>query len=49
VDAPSHAAGSFEASWDLRDGRGDRVSAGIYFVRYRSVFGSSAERVVVLR
>jgi len=49
VDAPSHAAGQFEASWNLRDDRGARVSAGIYFVRYHSVSGTSAERVVVLR
>ena len=49
VDALSHAAGHFEASWNLRDSRGVRVPAGIYFVRYGSVSGSSAERVVVLR
>jgi hypothetical protein len=49
VDAPAHAAGQFEASWNLRDDRGGRVPAGIYFVRYQSMAGASAERVVVLR
>jgi hypothetical protein len=49
VSDPRHPAGRFEASWDLRDDRGARVSAGTYFVRLEGASGIATDRVVVLR
>jgi YVTN family beta-propeller protein len=44
-----HPSGSFLQSWDLRDAAGQRVSAGLYFVRLTTPDGSAAQRVVVVR
>jgi YVTN family beta-propeller protein len=49
VDEPDHPAGGFEAVWDLRDGRGHRVSNGIYFVRFSGSGGSTVRRLAVVR
>jgi hypothetical protein len=45
----SVAAGPSEHVWDLRDGRGRRVSAGVYFVRLATREATARERIVVLR
>jgi len=49
VDVADQPPGAFEASWDLRDGAGRRVSSGIYFVRFARSEGASVRRVTVLR
>jgi YVTN family beta-propeller protein len=49
LDEPDHAAGGFEAVWDLRDGRGRRVSNGVYFVRFSGSGGSTVRRLAVVR
>jgi hypothetical protein len=42
-------SGSFLASWNLRDARGARVGAGIYFIRLGSSSFTRTERIVVIR
>ena len=49
VDRHDGETGRFEQRWDLMDGTGRRVSAGVYFVRLTTSQGSAGERVVVLR
>ncbi len=43
-DAP---AGTHELAWDLRDGRGSRVAAGVYFVRLEAAGVTLRRRVIV--
>lgn len=43
------AAGTHEASWDLRDGAGSRVAVGVYFVRLESGARVAQRRLVVVR
>lgn len=42
-------AGSIEARWDGRDERGDRVRAGVFFVRVETMGGAGTATAVVLR
>jgi hypothetical protein len=42
-------AGEHVVSWDARDGYGNPLPAGIYFVRVTSALGSATRRVVLLR
>lgn len=42
------AAGAHTADWDLRDGSGSRVQAGVYFVRLRAGANGLLRRVVVI-
>ncbi|MFN8179754.1 MAG: FlgD immunoglobulin-like domain containing protein [bacterium] len=41
--------GRREVAWDLRDGRGDRVSSGIYFARMELREKHAIRRIVVLK
>jgi YVTN family beta-propeller protein len=49
VNSRSQPAGQFEQIWDLRNGQGQRVSSGTYFVRLTTPAGRTGQRVVVLR
>jgi len=42
-------AGSTTCLWDLRDGRGRRVPAGLYVLRARTPQGTIARRTMVTR
>jgi hypothetical protein len=43
------AAGSHQIDWDLRDGRGRRVPAGVYWVTAVTAAGAEAHPLVVSR
>jgi hypothetical protein len=43
------APGRYSFAWDLRDGRGQRLAAGVYFVRVHTRSYTQVERLVVLR
>jgi hypothetical protein len=49
VDDAAHEDGEFQVGWDLRDGRGRRVSNGVYFLRLSQRAGEALERISVLR
>lgn len=42
------AAGRNQRAWDRRDGRGARVSAGIYFIRFDAGRDQSRQKIVVV-
>jgi hypothetical protein len=42
-------AGPTEARWDGRDARGERVRAGVFFVRVETRGGAGSTSAVVLR
>jgi hypothetical protein len=48
VDA-ARAAGEHLASWDARDGSGNPIGTGLYFVRFSWPGGSLVERAAVAR
>ena len=41
-----HAAGSFSKSWDGRDARGERVSNGVYYLRFVAGDRSLVRKIV---
>jgi hypothetical protein len=44
-----HGAGPHTLSWDCRDGRGEPVPAGVYFVRLRAAGEATSRKIVLLR
>jgi hypothetical protein len=42
-------AGAHEVTWDGRSGSGERVAAGIYFVKLETPRGSSSRKVLLLK
>jgi hypothetical protein len=45
----SRAAGVYIENWGGRDTRGQRVAAGIYFVRLHTAQGEAVEKMVLLK
>src|SRR5262249_9378902 len=45
----THAAGRWTATWDLADAKGDKVRAGVYFIRLAGSAGERVERVSIMR
>jgi hypothetical protein len=49
LESGARPAGRYATSWDLRDQRGRKVAAGLYFAKLESGSRSAVEKVVTLR
>ena len=44
-----HVEGAVQVTWDGRNGSGEKVSSGIYFVRARSGSAAAASKIILVR